>query len=145
MDASAILYPVGKAGTTPPKTLALDMSIQPDSLLRKLLALPQALKGLRYHVAWRPECVSPAGLVRDLAPIYQTLVYLGLTGLGATGGKTDASLIDFPCFESLRRLEVVNPFCFLTGKNDTISGRRGFYKRLPVSLEYLQVSEWNSL
>ncbi|MCJ1244777.1 hypothetical protein MMC30_001977 [Trapelia coarctata] len=125
-----------KPGISSLKSLQFDECIEFSSSLQELLALPRALESFSCHFGWAPEAVSLVTLARGLAPMYPSVTDLNLTGRFQTDGK----LLDFRRFECLKYLKVSNTFCFSVDAHDRLRKRQGLYKRLPASLESLQVS-----
>jgi len=133
----------GLAGRSSLKRLSL-FCIGNHPELRELLALPQALEEF--------DCRTPFfGTLRPLSPscalasTYSTLQRLTLISKTGADNRDDRSLTDFSPFTSLTYLKVLQIYCFPSGNNTQPSERLGLYRRLPLTLEKLNVSHFLSL
>ncbi|MCJ1244778.1 hypothetical protein MMC30_001978 [Trapelia coarctata] len=129
------------AGKSPLKSLHLayvDGAEPPE-----LLAVPKALEVFCFMDDWNNErqCVSPKGIYSLLAPACMTLVDLSLETWWDTSKKTraDGSSINFSRFPSLKYLKTDRLYCFPKDEEDKFGARRGLYRRLPATLEYLSI------
>ena len=111
----------------------------------ELLAIPKALESFAGGDDWNDEeyPVSPKRFASLLMPACMTLVQLSLSVAWDEDGESrgDGSCIDFSCFVSLKVLKVDRLYCFPNDGEDKDGSRRGFYKRLPVTLKSLAVSQ----
>lgn len=128
---------ISKPGISSLKSLQFDECLEFGSSLQELLTLPRALESFSCHFGWALEAVSLVTLARGLKPMYPSLIDLSLAGRFRTDGK----LLNFRRFECLKHLKVSNSFCFSLDAHDRIRNRQGLYRRLPASLETLQVSK----
>jgi hypothetical protein len=133
----------GLAGKSSLKSLRLN-SNEPHVAMRELLAVPEALEHFHQYAGFytSAQTLSPKTTSCALMPTWSTLQSLILMGYQSWEGQlieTDGSLMDFSGFASLRSLSVIHIYCFLSGDGIQLSERSGFHRRLPSSLEALQV------
>ena len=115
----------------------------PLSGLRRLAALPRALEVFSCHVC-AFGILSPRYMSLALAPTCFTLQSLTLLDDEEREIETDDSLMEFSCFSSLKYLEVLHLFCFPPDETSHPRQRRGFYRKLPPTLENFRASTQSS-
>lgn len=133
----------GLAGRSSLKSLEL-YGNEPHMAMRELLALAEALEHFSFDASCRTsaQLLSPKEMSCALTPTWPTLQNLTVLGYELWEERvveTDDSLMDLSCFTSLKSLTILHIYCLQSGNSTPLSERHDLYRRLPSSLEKLEV------
>jgi hypothetical protein len=126
------------AGKSSLKHLDLERWFDSVLLNSSLLKVPHGLEKLTGVFTYSGR-LTPKGTIDALEPLYSTLITLNLT-YRKFMADLSGPVADFSCFVCLKSLTVDDSLCFETWSSDIPDNRCGLYKRLPSTLEVLQVS-----